>query len=98
MGRKTQPWPRGTAGRSRQAQKEAPAEVDQAIAAALNDWDSLNFYRHLLWGLLLHVNTGRSDHSRTVYLEAKRATVDTSEGFARRPGALCVSRLKRIQR
>lgn len=54
--------------------KERPTVVDlgtQAIAAALNDWDSLNFYRHLLWGLLRHVNTDGSDHSRVVYLETQ---------------------------
>jgi hypothetical protein len=53
------------------------------------------FYRRLLWQLLRRSDAGRGDHYHAVYEQARRARVDAFEGFARRPGALFVSRLKR---
>ncbi len=67
----------------------------EALAAALRDRGGVMFYRRLLWQLLRRSDAGRGDHYHAVYLAAARAAVDSSEGFARRPGALLVSRLKR---
>jgi DNA-binding transcriptional ArsR family regulator len=66
----------------------------EAMAAALRDRTGVNFYRRLLWQLLRRSDAGRGDHWHAVYLAAQRAAVDSSEGFARKPGALFVSRLK----
>jgi hypothetical protein len=66
----------------------------EAMAAALRDRGGVMFYRRLLWQLLRRSDAGRGDHWQAVYLAAVRASVDAAEGFARRPGALFVSRLK----
>ncbi len=65
-----------------------------ALSQALSDRAGVNFYRRLLWQLLRRSDAGGGDHWHAVYLAAQRAAVDSSEGFARRPGALFVSRLK----
>jgi hypothetical protein len=67
----------------------------EALATALRDRGGVDFYRRLLWQLLRRSDAGRGDHFHAVYLAAVRAAVDSSEGFARKPGALLVSRLKR---
>jgi DNA-binding IclR family transcriptional regulator len=66
----------------------------EALAAALRDRGGVNFYRRLLWMLLRRFDATGEDFSYQVYLAAQRASVDAAEGFARRPGALFVSRLK----
>ena len=69
--------------------------VDQAariIAAHLAD-AHLGFYRYLLWRLLRLRDAGH-DYFYAVYSMVIRAGVDRQEGFARRAGALFVSRLK----
>jgi hypothetical protein len=66
----------------------------QALAAALADSGSTNYYQKLLWQLLRCYNATGEDYSYQVYIMAQRARTDTLEGFARRPGALFVSRLK----
>jgi DNA-binding transcriptional ArsR family regulator len=66
----------------------------QALAAALRDRAGVGFYRRLLWQLLRRHDAGGSAPFDAVYLAAQRAAVDAAEGFARRPGALFVSRLK----
>jgi hypothetical protein len=67
----------------------------EALATALGDRTGVDFYRRLVWQLLRRSDAGRGDHFHAVYLAAVRAAVDSSEGFARKPGALLVSRLKR---
>jgi hypothetical protein len=52
------------------------------------------FYRWLLWQLLRLEAAGQAAPWHMVYEQARRARVDAAEGFARRPGALFVSRLK----
>ncbi len=80
------------------ADKEDRAEaVDgaaRALAAGLSDTGSLMFYRWLLWQLLRLEAAGKAAPWYMVYEQARRASVDASEGFARRPGALFMSRLK----
>jgi hypothetical protein len=66
----------------------------QALAAALRDRAGVGFYRRLLWQLLRRSDATGEAHWHAVYLAAQRAAVDAAEGFARRPGALFVSRLK----
>jgi hypothetical protein len=66
----------------------------QALATALADTGSTNYYQKLLWQLLRCYDSTGEDYSYQVYIMAQRARTDTLEGFARRPGALFVSRLK----
>lgn len=66
----------------------------RALAAGLRDTGSLMFYRWLLWQLLRLEAAGKAAPWYMVYEQARRASVDASEGFARRPGALFTSRLK----
>ncbi len=78
----------------REARGAAVDLAAQALAAALSDRGGLNFYRSLLWQLLRRADVTGDDYSYQVYLAAQRAAVDAQEGFARKPGALFVSRLK----
>ncbi len=66
----------------------------RALCASLGDAGGLMFYRWLLWRLLRLSDQHRGDYWYYVYEQARRARTDASEGFARRPGALFVSRLK----
>lgn len=63
----------------------------QAMAAALSDRGGVMFYRRLLWQLLRRSDAGGGDYWHVVYEQARRAVVDSQEGFARHAGALCVS-------
>ncbi len=77
--------------------KDRGAAVDgaaRALAANLGDAGSVMFYRWLLWQLLRLEAAGQAAPWHMVYEQARRARVDAAEGFARRPGALFVSRLK----
>lgn len=66
----------------------------RALSGTLGDRGGLMFYRWLLWQLLrLQDRTGAAPW-HAVYEGARRARADATEGFARRPGALFVSRLK----
>jgi len=64
-----------------------------AVARCLGDAGSLNFYRRLLWQLLRAKDRGW-DFFGSVYHAVVRILADTRERFARKPGALLVSRLK----
>lgn len=76
------------------ARGEAVDSGARALASALGDAGSLGWYRRLLWQLLRRFDATGEDYSYQVYLMALRARTDRSEGFARRAGALFVSRLK----
>jgi hypothetical protein len=65
----------------------------QALATALADHSSVNFYRLLIWNCLRASQRGL-DVFPMVYQMAIRARVDRVENFSRRGGALFVSRLK----
>ena len=65
-----------------------------AISQALGDRGGLMFYRWLLWQMLRLERLGRDAPWYMVYEQVRRAQADAREGFARRPGALFVSRLK----
>lgn len=82
---------------TRAPREERGAAVDEAahaLALALRDSSSLNWYRKLLWNVLRRYDSSGEDFSYAVYLAAQRARTDNLEGFARRPGALFVSRIK----
>lgn len=65
-----------------------------ALAVSLSDASSLDFYRRLVWGAL-RANQGQLDYFQVIYTQAVRIVRgDIAEGFARRPGALLVSRLR----
>jgi hypothetical protein len=66
----------------------------QALAQALSDSGSVNWYQKLLWQLLRRFDATGDDYTYQVYLMATRARTDSLEGFARRAGALFCSRLK----
>ncbi len=65
----------------------------QALATALADHGSVNFYRRLVWRALQASQRGL-DYFPTVYQMAVRARVDRVENFSRRGGAVFCSRLK----
>ncbi len=65
----------------------------QALATALADASSVNFYRRLVWGALRASQQGR-DNFQMLFQMAVRARVDVQENFSRRGGAVFVSRLK----
>jgi hypothetical protein len=66
----------------------------QALATALADSSSTNYYQKLLWQLLRRFDATGEDYFYPAYLAACRAKTDFLEGFARKPGALFFSRLK----
>ena len=73
------------------------AAVDGAAVAmsqALGDKGGLMFYRWLLWQLLRLEAIGKDAPWNMIYEQVRRAQADAREGFARKPGALLISRLK----
>jgi hypothetical protein len=78
---------------AKQGRREAVDKAARALAQRLSDAGSLNFYRYLVWQLLRLHQQGR-DYLLAVYQMTLRASADLQEGFARKPGALFVSRLK----
>ena len=66
----------------------------RAISQGLGDPDGLMFYRWLLWQLLRASDRLQGDYWHQVYEHARRARAEAAEGFARKPGALFVMRLK----
>lgn len=79
----------------RQERAEAVDRGAQALAQALRDASSLNWYRRLLWSLLRRYDATGRDDARVVLLTAQRAAVDAQEWTGlRRPGGLLVSRLR----
>ncbi len=79
----------------REARGEAVDGAAQALAVGLGDAGGLMFYRWLLWQLLRLSDAQGLDYWHQVYEQARRARADVEEGFARKPGALFVSRLKK---
>jgi DNA-binding transcriptional ArsR family regulator len=77
----------------KQERREGVDRAARALAQGLTDEGSLNFYRYLVWQLLRLHQQGR-DYMLVIYQMVLRAGTDLTEGFARRPGALFVSRLK----
>lgn len=77
--------------------QERAAAVDgaaRALSVGLGDSGGLMFYRWLLWQLLRAAERHQVAPWHQVYEQARRARADAAEGFAHKPGALFVSRLK----
>lgn len=66
----------------------------RAIARCLGDAGSLGFYQRLLWQLLRAHDRGW-DFFGVVYHETVRVLADKREGYAKKPGGLLISRLKK---
>jgi len=77
----------------KRGRREGVDRAARALAQGLNDDASINFYRYLVWQLVRLHQQGR-DYLLAVYQMVIRARADLTEGFARKPGALFVSRLK----
>ena len=73
--------------------REAVEALATTCAITLGDMGNVSFYQYLLWQLL-RLSDQRRDYSQMVYYMLVRARTDLREGFARRAGALFVSRLK----
>lgn len=65
----------------------------RAVVTALGDGGSLNFWRRLLRGMVRQADAGR-DYSTALHGAVQRAHADRVEGFARKAGALLITRLK----
>ena len=79
----------------REDRAKAVDSVATALAQALRDAGSLNYFRKLAWHLLRHFDRSGEDHSYKVFLAAQRASIDAREwSELRRPGGLLVSRLR----
>lgn len=79
------------------ARSERPAMVEagaDSLCAALRDPGGRRFYMLMLWSLLRAQDATGTAPWYVVYEAARRAQTDSREGFARKPGALLVSRLK----
>lgn len=72
---------------------DAVTAAATALSSLLNDTHSRRFYAALLWRALQATHGGLSP-LRTLSHVLTRVKVDIEEGFARRPGALLVSRLR----
>jgi hypothetical protein len=76
--------------------RDTVARVDlaaQALATALADKRSVNFYRLILWNALKASQRG-TDLFQVLYQVAIRARVDVQENWSRKGGAVFTSRLK----
>ncbi len=76
--------------------RDTVARVDlaaQALATALADQRSVNFYRLILWNALKASKRG-TDLFQVLYQVAIRARVDVQENWSRKGGAVFTSRLK----
>jgi hypothetical protein len=79
--------------------RDTVARVDlaaQALATALADKRSVNFYRLILWNALKASQRGL-DLFPMIYHLAIRARVDVQENWARKGGAVFTSRLKQTE-
>lgn len=76
--------------------KQAVNLAAEACASYLQDSENLNFYRWLLWRALT-LYWQKIDCFDFLVQQICRAGVDKREGFARKPAALFVSRLKKTQ-
>jgi hypothetical protein len=81
------------------AKEQRAAAVDtaaRALATALADANSLNFYRLIVWNAYRAAQRG-TDYFQTIYQMAIRSRVDLVENFSRKGGAVFTSRLKQTE-
>ena len=65
----------------------------ELLARALRDPGSVNLYRALLWGALRRKDRGE-DRFEALWNALERVLTDLQEGFAKKPGALLIARLR----
>ncbi len=78
----------------RQERPDAIYQAAVAISQALGDHDSARFYMAVLWGLLRIRDRGAGDYFGQLHIMVARVRADREEQFARKAGALLVSRLR----
>ena len=78
----------------RELRRDLVESAARLLAHALADPGSLPFYAALLWGALRRYDRGE-DRFQALAQEVERVLVDREEGFARKAGALLVSRLRK---
>ncbi|WP_457637014.1 hypothetical protein [Oceanithermus sp.] len=77
----------------RELRRDLVESAARFLAHALADPGSLPFHAALLWGALCRYDQGE-DRFQALAQEVERVLADHEEGFARRAGALLVSRLR----
>lgn len=78
---------------AREERRAFVGEAGTALARLLSDGQSAGLYRALLWGALRRLDRGE-DRFEALWNTLDRVLTDLEEGFARRPGALLVARLR----
>lgn len=83
-------------GVSKKQRNEMVNLTAQAIASSLGDLSpiSKNFYRRVLWNLLRQFDQG-NDWFQDFYDVVSRVRTDYQERYAKKPGALLISRLRK---
>ncbi len=71
-------------------------QVAETCAMRLADTSNINFYRWLLWQAL-RLYWQKEDVFFALYQALRRVQIDQREGYALKPGALFVSRLKQME-
>ncbi|MCA9840419.1 MAG: hypothetical protein KC422_26165, partial [Trueperaceae bacterium] len=71
-------------------------QVAETCAARLADTGNINFYRWLFWQAL-RLYWQNEDYFFALYQAFRRIQIDQQEGYALKPGALFVSRLKQTE-
>lgn len=78
---------------AREERRAFVGEAGTALARLLSDGQSAGLYRALLWGALRRLDRGE-DRFEALWNALDRVLTDLEEGFARKPGALLVARLR----
>lgn len=78
---------------ARQERPRFVGRTGELLARALRDPGSVNLYRALLWGALRRKDRGE-DRFEALWNALDRVLTDLQEGFAKKPGALLIARLR----
>lgn len=78
---------------ARKDRREFVGRAGETLARAFRDPKSVNLYRALLWGALRQLDRG-VDLFEPLWKVLERVLVDLQEGFAKKPGALLIARLR----
>lgn len=79
--------------RARQERPRFVGRTGELLARALRDPGSVNLYRALLWGALRRKDRGE-DRFEALWNALDRVLTALQEGFAKKPGALLIARLR----
>ncbi|MFX9664957.1 hypothetical protein ABTO78_20080, partial [Acinetobacter baumannii] len=78
---------------ARKDRREFVGRSGETLAGVLRDPKRVNLYRALLWGALRQLDRG-VDLFEPLWRVLERVLVDLQEGFAKKPGALLIARLR----